>query len=404
MPELVEVASGLRSRKVPIAMPDGRSILVEMFGPRLTRVPAGRHEGDDRRDPRRPQRRRDRARTARCTCATTVLASPRRHWSGLTFPGAVHAGATTSAGGSRRSTSTPARWTDLYTECDGRPLWAPNDLVFDAHGGFYFTDHGLPTTSERIAHAQPASTTRRPTVRASSEVVFPVARAERHRPVARRHQAVLGRDVDGPGHAARHPRAGRGGRGRPRRHLGCACTGSRASSCSTRSPSTVTATCAWRRSSTAASRSSRRPGELVEFVADRRHPDDQHLLRRRRPDHRVHHGVDDREAAEDDVAAPGREAPVPEHLSRRQRRAVALSTTDRRIDERVNKVLAMVRPLRYRADRSTGSVTKAVGLRTTEGELLNVGGREARDGTAETGGVVPRRVRARAGRSTSASP
>ncbi len=33
--------------------------------------------------------------------------------------------------------------TDLYTECDGRPLRAPNDLVMDGHGGFWFTDHGI---------------------------------------------------------------------------------------------------------------------------------------------------------------------------------------------------------------------------------------------------------------------
>ena len=32
---------------------------------------------------------------------------------------------------------------DLYTNCAGRPLRAPNDLVLDAHGGFYFTDHGI---------------------------------------------------------------------------------------------------------------------------------------------------------------------------------------------------------------------------------------------------------------------
>jgi gluconolactonase len=30
----------------------------------------------------------------------------------------------------------------LYTECDGNELVGPNDLVFDEHGGFYFTDHG----------------------------------------------------------------------------------------------------------------------------------------------------------------------------------------------------------------------------------------------------------------------
>jgi gluconolactonase len=31
----------------------------------------------------------------------------------------------------------------LYTECDGRRLRGPNDIVFDRHGGFYFTDHGV---------------------------------------------------------------------------------------------------------------------------------------------------------------------------------------------------------------------------------------------------------------------
>ena len=31
---------------------------------------------------------------------------------------------------------------DLYSECDGERLTAPNDIVFDAHGGFYFTDSG----------------------------------------------------------------------------------------------------------------------------------------------------------------------------------------------------------------------------------------------------------------------
>lgn len=30
----------------------------------------------------------------------------------------------------------------LYTHSDKAPLKGPNDLVFDAHGGFYFTDHG----------------------------------------------------------------------------------------------------------------------------------------------------------------------------------------------------------------------------------------------------------------------
>src|SRR5258707_3427735 len=32
--------------------------------------------------------------------------------------------------------------TTLYAECDGHKLSAPNDIVFDKAGGFYFTDLG----------------------------------------------------------------------------------------------------------------------------------------------------------------------------------------------------------------------------------------------------------------------
>jgi gluconolactonase len=37
----------------------------------------------------------------------------------------------------------------LYTNCDGQPLRGPNDLVFDRHGGFWFTDHGKTRKRER---------------------------------------------------------------------------------------------------------------------------------------------------------------------------------------------------------------------------------------------------------------
>lgn len=47
----------------------------------------------------------------------------------------------------------------LYTECDGHPLTAPNDLVFDRHGGFYFTDMGKLKPRHRdhggVYYAQP---------------------------------------------------------------------------------------------------------------------------------------------------------------------------------------------------------------------------------------------------------
>ncbi|KKW91910.1 SMP-30/gluconolactonase/LRE family protein [Sphingobium chungbukense] len=35
--------------------------------------------------------------------------------------------------------------TSLYTQADGQPLLAPNDIVFDVAGGFWFTDHGTST-------------------------------------------------------------------------------------------------------------------------------------------------------------------------------------------------------------------------------------------------------------------
>lgn len=47
----------------------------------------------------------------------------------------------------------------LYTECDGKRLVGPNDLVFDKQGGFWFTDHGCTTPEGRkfgaIYYAQP---------------------------------------------------------------------------------------------------------------------------------------------------------------------------------------------------------------------------------------------------------
>ena len=37
----------------------------------------------------------------------------------------------------------------LYTHCGDLPLCGPNDIVFDAHGGFYFTDFGKTRPRDR---------------------------------------------------------------------------------------------------------------------------------------------------------------------------------------------------------------------------------------------------------------
>jgi gluconolactonase len=49
--------------------------------------------------------------------------------------------------------------TTLYSACDGHPLCAPNDLVFDDTGGFWFTDTGKTRPRDRdwggVYYAQP---------------------------------------------------------------------------------------------------------------------------------------------------------------------------------------------------------------------------------------------------------
>jgi gluconolactonase len=61
--------------------------------------------------------------------------------------------------------------TVLYTECDGHPLMGPNDLVFDAAGGMWFTDHGKVRARERdhggVYYAAPDGSS-------VTEVIYPI--------------------------------------------------------------------------------------------------------------------------------------------------------------------------------------------------------------------------------------
>jgi gluconolactonase len=148
MPQLVDVATGLAFPEGPIAMPDGSVVLVEMFGPRLTRVlPDGRTE-TIAEIPGGPNGAALGPNGLFYVCNNGGRFTE-TDMDGLTFPGAM---TRSKYIGGRIQTVDPATGAveDLYTECDGRPLLAPNDLVFDAHGGFYFTDHGVVDDEERI--------------------------------------------------------------------------------------------------------------------------------------------------------------------------------------------------------------------------------------------------------------
>ncbi|MEO1081947.1 MAG: SMP-30/gluconolactonase/LRE family protein [Pseudomonadota bacterium] len=59
----------------------------------------------------------------------------------------------------------------IYTECNGETLKGPNDIVFDAEGGFYFTDlgrrHGRTMDRGAVFYAQPDGSR-------IDEVIYPI--------------------------------------------------------------------------------------------------------------------------------------------------------------------------------------------------------------------------------------
>ncbi len=142
-----EITTGLQFPEGPVAMPDGSVILTEMFASRLTRVapdgskttvaeingsPNGLAVGPD---------------GALYLCNNGNAFTP-MNAGGLLYPGPFDESRYIGGRIQRVDIATGAV-TDLYTHCGTTALRAPNDIVFDKQGGFYFTDHG--TRSERSA-------------------------------------------------------------------------------------------------------------------------------------------------------------------------------------------------------------------------------------------------------------
>ncbi|MBK9178868.1 MAG: SMP-30/gluconolactonase/LRE family protein [Acidimicrobiales bacterium] len=156
MGELHVVTTGLRFPEGPIAMADGSVILVEMFGPRVTRVlPDGTKE-TVAEVPGGPNGAAIGPDGALYLCNNGGSFTP-VDLGDLLLPGPFDP-QRYLGGRIQRIDLASGVVTDLYTECHGRPLRAPNDLVFDSHGGFWFTDHGVrdDRTSDRtgIFYAQ----------------------------------------------------------------------------------------------------------------------------------------------------------------------------------------------------------------------------------------------------------
>lgn len=136
-PPLRIVAERLRFPEGPVALEDGSVLVVEIAGRRLTRV---RSDG-------RTQV------VAELEGGPNGAALGPDGWVYVCNSGGWEY--TREANGWERPTGQSARpgWIErvrletgevqrLYERCGRRALRAPNDLAFDRHGGFYFTDHG----------------------------------------------------------------------------------------------------------------------------------------------------------------------------------------------------------------------------------------------------------------------
>jgi gluconolactonase len=149
MSELTEITSGLRFPEGPIAMPDGTVVLVEMFGERLTRVHPDGSTETVAEVPGGPNGAAVGPDGAFYLCNNGGAFRP-VDLGGLLLPGPFDP-ARYVGGRIQRVDPHNGAVTDLYTECDGRPLRAPNDLVMDGHGGFWFTDHGIRDHAARTS-------------------------------------------------------------------------------------------------------------------------------------------------------------------------------------------------------------------------------------------------------------
>ena len=143
-PAVRRVTEGLRFPEGPVALPDGSIVVCEIEAGRVTRVQPG---------------------GAKATVAVVgggpngaalgpdgalyVVNNGGFIWSdlgGMLIPLDLATGANEppdfQGGWVDRVDLDTGEVTTLYRECDGRRLCSPNDIVFDAEGGFWFTDLG----------------------------------------------------------------------------------------------------------------------------------------------------------------------------------------------------------------------------------------------------------------------
>ncbi|MDH4145061.1 MAG: SMP-30/gluconolactonase/LRE family protein [Acidimicrobiia bacterium] len=150
-----EICSGLRFPEGPIALDDGTVLVVEIARGTLTRChPDGRTEvvAETGGGPNGAAMGPD---------GKVYIANNGgfewRELNGLLLPG--HQPESYTGGSIQRVDLGTGTVETVYTHCGDTPLRGPNDLVFDRHGGFYFTDLGKGRANEMdrgaVYYAQP---------------------------------------------------------------------------------------------------------------------------------------------------------------------------------------------------------------------------------------------------------
>jgi gluconolactonase len=167
-PELTQIADGLQFPEGPVWMPDGTLLCVE-----LKRGTVDRVHPDGRVDTVASPGGSPNGLAIGPDGAVYVCNSG--GWDfhevmGLTIPD-TKLPAHHSGGRIERVDLATGDVTVLYRECDGNPLIGPNDIVFDAAGGMWFTDHGRARDRDKthggVYYAQPDGSSIR-------EVLYPL--------------------------------------------------------------------------------------------------------------------------------------------------------------------------------------------------------------------------------------
>jgi len=136
MTDVKILASGFGFPEGPVVMPDGAVILTEIRNGRCSRVTADGKSSVFSECGGGPNGLAVGPDGALYLCNNGGA----RYVEGTSMSQGAHAGY--KGGSIQRLDAKTGAFKTLYAECDGHKLSAPNDLVFDKQGGFYFTDLG----------------------------------------------------------------------------------------------------------------------------------------------------------------------------------------------------------------------------------------------------------------------